>query len=228
MAEIFLWLGKNSKMNQQRILLNTFNGWMILHILKLPRMLSEYFAFDSKQLYLKKMIPICRQWNLDKDSAIELGYRVFERFRKYACSFDKAKCKKEIDTCVLFFLFRISQNLLSSFKKEITGEGLNPYTGEEEIIRNFPNLDEMNIQTEKLKELKRRQEIVEKALARLSPKHKIVYLTYKTHEKDNYKLPRKLLLSLREKLDLTQTTIRAYKNEAFEKIDTYLKIYGSK
>lgn len=69
---------------------------------------------------------------------------------------------------------------------------------------------------------------IRQSQARLSPKHKIVYLTYKTHEKDGYKLPRELLKSLRDDLDLTQNSIRIYKNEAFNTVKTYLDIYGSK
>jgi hypothetical protein len=186
------------------------------------------FCFRFQIQLLEKLIPVCRQWGMDRDAAIQLGERVFARFSKYASSFNKTKCKKEIDTCVLFFLFRIAQNLLAGFKKEITGIGLNPYSGDEEIIKDFPSLDGRGMQPGKLKELKRIQEIIQTALDRLSPKHKAIYLTYKAHEKDGYKLPRKLLQALRDDLDLSQATIRSYKNEAFEIVETYLKLYGSK
>jgi len=68
-------------------------------------------------------------------------------------------------------------------------------------------------------------------LDRLSPKHRIIYLTYKHYEhitNDGYKLPRKLLKELRTELDLTQNSVRVYKNEAFNDVETYLKTYGSK
>jgi hypothetical protein len=186
------------------------------------------FCFRFQISLMKKIIPICRNWDIDRESAIELGEKVFDRFRKYASNFDKQKCKKEIDTCVLFFLFRIAQNLLIGFKKELIGEDFSPYSGDEKIIKDFPNIDEIVLRPEKAKELKRIQDIIEKALGRLSPKHKIIYLTYKAHEKDGYKLPRKLLQELRDELDLAQATIRSYKKDSFEIVDTYLNIYGSK
>ncbi|MEQ1798320.1 MAG: hypothetical protein ABL872_10220, partial [Lacibacter sp.] len=71
-----------------------------------------------------------------------------------------------------------------------------------------------------------RHDVIEKALARLTPKHKIVYLTYKQYEQDGFKLPRKLLQSLREELGITQSSVQVYKKEAFDKIDEYLNIYG--
>ncbi|QBZ98869.1 hypothetical protein GS03_02381 [Flavobacterium sangjuense] len=186
------------------------------------------FCFRFQLQLLKKLIPICKQWNLDQDYTVQLGEKVFDRFRKYAGSFNKDKCNKEIDTCVLFFLFRIAQNLLPGFKNEILGNDLSPYIGDEEIIKDFPDMEQSNMQPSKLRELKRIQEIIQNALDRLSPKHKIIYLTYKMHEKDGYKLPRKLLESLRSELDLSQATIRSYKKDSFDIVDTYLKLYGSK
>jgi hypothetical protein len=89
----------------------------------------------------------------------------------------------------------------------------------------------MNIGKERKAILKERFELIQKALNRFTPKHKMIYLTYKQYEtevKDGHKLPRKLLKKLREELDLTQNTIRVYKKEAFDEIETHLKIYGSK
>ena len=99
------------------------------------------------------------------------------------------------------------------------------------IWREFPNIENMEVGKERKAILQERFEHIQKALDRLTPKHKIIYLTYKQYEsetKDGYKLPRELLKKLRTELDLTQNTVRVYKNEAFNEVETYLKIYGSK
>lgn len=52
-------------------------------------------------------------------------------------------------------------------------------------------------------------------LSALDEKHKIIYLTYKAYESRGKKLPRKLLSKLRERLGVSQTTVRVYKREAY-------------
>ena len=61
------------------------------------------FCFRFQIQLLKKLIPICKQWYLDRDYATQLREKVFDRFRKYAGSFNKDKCNKEIIIFVLFF-----------------------------------------------------------------------------------------------------------------------------
>ena len=52
-------------------------------------------------------------------------------------------------------------------------------------------------------------------LSALDEKHRIVYLTYKAYELRGKKLPRRLLGKLRNRLSISQTTIRVYKREAY-------------
>lgn len=179
------------------------------------------FCFRFQKDLVEKSRIICKNWGYDREVGDLIAERTFERFWKYPKTFDYTKCKKEIDQCVIFYLYRFAQNLLSDYRKEISGDDFNPYTGDEEIIRDFLNI-------ERRRDLRRIYKIIEKALNRLTPKHKIIYLTYKAHQREGYKLPRQLLKSLREELDLTQASIQVYKKEAFEKVDEYLKIYGSK
>ena len=88
--------------------------------------------------------------------------------------FNAKKCKiQNIDRCLLFYLFRMASNALADRQREIKS-GRNIYTGCEEIVTDFPNYEEMGLPVEKLKEIKERCELIEKALARLSPKHKII------------------------------------------------------
>jgi hypothetical protein len=138
--------------------------------------------------------------------------------------------QKDPHKAITFYLYGIAKRQLANYNKIVNGE-VNPFNGDEEIIREFPDVEKMGGDVERKAILKARFEHIEKVLNRLSPKHKIIYLTYKQYEritKEGHKLPRHLLQNLRTELDLTQTSVRIYKNEAFNAVDTYLNTYGSK
>jgi len=187
------------------------------------------FTFRFQLDLQKKLIPICTNWGYDEQVASELAYCTFERVWKYP-NFDISKAKqKDFGKAVSFYLYRIASRLLADYKRNQETE--NPFTGDEEIIREFPDIENIGMGKERKAILKERFEHIQKALSRLTPKHKIIYLTYKQYEseiKDGYKLPRKLLKELRAELDLTQNSIRVYKKEAFDVVEKYLKTYGSK
>lgn len=179
---------------------------------------------------LKRLIPICRNWGHDRDYAIELGRRVFERLWKYPTGFtlDKAK-SKDPTTAFLLYLFGFAKRLLATDYK--ASQEKSPWTSDEEVVLDFPDIETLDISVERKALLVKGYEIIKCALDQLSPKHKIIYLTYKQYEeelKGGKQLPRHLLSDLREKLDITQASIRVYKKQAFDKVEEYLKIYGSK
>jgi RNA polymerase sigma factor (sigma-70 family) len=183
------------------------------------------FVFRFQEEIIKKTRVVVRKWAYDNDTADLIAERTFERLWKYP-NFDITKSKaKDFDTGVIIYLFAIAAHQLADYKKEQNGE-INPFTGDEIIIRELPNPENFRLPSERKVILKERHDIIEKALARLTPKHKIVYLTYKQYEQDGFKLPRKLLQSLREELGITQSSVQVYKKEAFDKIDEYLNIYG--
>lgn len=173
---------------------------------------------------------ICAKRNYDTTVGDEIANKTFDRFYKYPNYTDK-KCKSgDIDTCVKLYLYRFARNALSDYETELK-DGPNPFSGEEEIIEDFPDFESMDIPVERKAILQKHQEIIEKALERLSEKHKIIYLTYKQYEsetKEGYYLPRSLTKRLREKLGLTQNSVQVYKKEAFDKVDEYLTLYGKK
>jgi DNA-directed RNA polymerase specialized sigma24 family protein len=190
------------------------------------RVFTYRFQLDLQ----KKLIPICKNWGYDKQVADEIAHCTFERVWKYPTYKKEKANQKDYDKGVIFYLYGIASHLLADYKKHLNGE-VTPFTGDEEIIREFPDLDKISISIERKAILLERYEYIKKALERLTPKHKTIYLTYKQYEsetKEGYKLPRALLKNLRDELDLTQNSIRVYKIEAFNAVDEYLKIYGSK
>lgn len=183
------------------------------------------FTFRHQVDLMKKLIPICKGWGYDKQDASEIAHLTFERVWKYT-KYDNSRTNQDdTDNKILFYLFGIARRLLVEYKKRDNGY-INPFTGNEEIIYDFPSINSLNISIEKKTELERYYEIIKYALEELSPKHRIIYLTYKQYEsetKEGFKLPRKLLIKLREELNLTQNTIRSYKKEAFDVVKRKLE-----
>ena len=189
------------------------------------------FTFRFQLDLSKKLITICKNWGYDKQIANDIAHETFGRIWKYP-KFDLSKSKqKDYDIAVKFYLYAIAKRLLADYKKSETGVQ-NPFTGNEDIIRELPDIEILSDGNKFRKaELARMYELFNAALSRLTPKHKIIFLTYKHYESltnEGYNLPRHLTKKLQYELDLTQSSIRVYKKEAIEAVNTHLKIYGSK
>ncbi len=185
-------------------------------------------CFRFRNDIVKKCRIICKKWGYDNQISDLIAERTFDRFWKYPKTFTPSKCTKDIDLCLRLYLYQIAQTQLADYKKEELGINQSPFSGEETIIREFPDIDSLIQNEETRRDLRKKQEIIDKALDRLTPKHKIIYLTYKTYEINGHKLPRPLLRALREELDLVQASIQVYNKEANDKVNEYLQIYGAK
>ncbi len=174
---------------------------------------------------------ICSNKGYDNELGDEIAERALIRFLKYP-KYDHAKCKcGDIDQCVLLYLFKFAKNLLYDHITA-SSRGSNPFDGDEKIVIEFYlDIEAMDIPDERKSQLLEEFEIIKKALDRLTPKHKIIYLTYKEYDaelKMGFSFPRSFLKKLQDHLGLSQASIRVYKKEALDKIDEYLKIYGKK
>ncbi|WP_257670489.1 RNA polymerase sigma factor [Parapedobacter tibetensis] len=186
------------------------------------------FCFRFQKDVFHKCLVICRNRGYDQEVAYDLAQRTFERFIKYP-NFDFSKSKvKDFDNGVRFYLYRFAANLLNDMYNEQNNPNPSPYTGEEDLVYEFPEIPDSHFKSEQLRTLKEKRELILKTLDRLGPKHKIIYLTYQQYAVNGFKLPRQLTEKLRTRLELTQATIQFYKKEAFDKIAEYLEIYGSK
>lgn len=186
------------------------------------------FTFRFRREVIDKCRRIGSKWGYDAEVCDLIAERTFERFWRYPNGFDSGNCGKvEVDDCARFYLFQIARNCLVDYGKELSGEASSPYDGTEEIIVEFPDIEQLDVPDDRLEDLRKIHDLIEHALLTLTPKHKIIYLTYKAYEKEGYRLPRPLLRKLREELALTQNSIRVYKNEAFQTIEQYLKKYGA-
>jgi len=187
-------------------------------------------TFRFQLRVVDKCRKIGRHWNFDRETCDLLAERVFERFYHNPFKFQCAECLKRhltIEECTKLYLFKIAQRCFIDHNNEIFQAINSPYDGSEHVIIDFPSLDYI-LNEEKRNDLHEKQKVIAAALASVTPKHKIIYLTYKSYEHKGFKLPRPLLKELREVTGLNQNSIRVYKNETFNIIEEYKTEHGAK
>lgn len=174
-------------------------------------------TFRYRKQLLIDCTRMCLKNGFTETDAEEIANRAFERVYHYP-SFNFKKCREnDIEKCFRFYLLKIARHEFADF---ITPDDP-PYNGEEKIIETLIDY-QREYDKETLNSLKDREAQLDKIFAKLSTKHKVIYLTYMLHEKEGRKLPRKLLQELRDYLGLNQISIRVYKKEAVELVNKEL------
>ena len=152
---------------------------------------------------------------LTETAALQAMQCAFAKVWKYPYSFDMSKshCKDE-DTAIIVWLKCIVASQLFEYAK-------NGYcvdqTEEEDlsVIENAQSFVEHHMPDISPDDKMKLVLAFDAKLSALDEKHRIVYLTYKAYELRGKKLPRRLLGKLRNRLSISQTTIRVYKREAY-------------
>jgi len=189
---------------------------------ELAELAFRCICFRFQNEVISNIRVVVRKWGYDLDVADEIAYTAFDRFWKYP-KFDPEKCNTgDIDKCFVFYIHKICRRLLINHKDNVNAIS---GAGEEEIIFDFPVLPN-GTGNDKKTELMEVSRKIEKALDKLGPKHKAIFLTYKAYERSGKKLPRTLLEKLRIEFKLSQNTIRFYKKEANEVAQKILNEYG--
>jgi hypothetical protein len=174
--------------------------------------------FRFREDLLNKCEKICKGRGYDKDVAQLIAERTFTKYGK-SKKFNKEQGNYEcVDTCFKLYLYKIASNELKSFYHEESKrkKGL-LYDGTENIVTQLPevNLDDLDYG----------RRIIHETLLELPYSHQVIYLTYKMHEREGINLPRSLQSKIREHLGgISQNTVRFYKKEANDKIETARKI----
>ena len=161
----------------------------------------------------------CQRFKHGPDIAEIISEKTFEAYAKRGDFKFELGNGKNVDEAFQLYLYAIARNQLVDYyrnqkKKE---KGLT-YDGTETIMTELPS-----IQLDRLDpEMRIKYEIIQS----LPPSHRVVYLTYLTHEKRGVNLPKSLQEELRQHLgNVKQNTIRTYKKEAHDKINQGLEIY---
>ena len=151
-------------------------------------------------------------------TAYEAVQCAFAKVWKYP-SFDpeKSRCKN-IRQGILIWLKRIATSQLYDYvKTNVCAQ----QTSEEDlsVIEDATSFVDLCIGDRDPEEKLTYVRALENRISCLGEKHRIIYLTYKAYYSVGKNLPRKLLKNLRNRLNLTQETIRVYKMEAERKIN---------
>lgn len=184
----------------------------------------EVFCYRFEKELKEKSEIICAKWKYNEVVALDIVTCTFSRVWKYA-SFDPKKVKgKDMDKAILSWLFRIAQSQLANHHNKSTCYEL----AEDEDLSIITSVDELaeriGTTVEKKKELRKVLDFIEKALAPLSDKHLVIYLTYRAYERNGKRIvPHAVTAKLRENLGLVQHSVKVYKNAAYDLVDNYIK-----
>jgi hypothetical protein len=168
-------------------------------------------TFRFRKDLIDKCVVMCRKRHLTEDDAIELANRVFERIWLYP-NYKQEKCRNtDSNICFRKYLYGIAN-------REIIGlqyPANSLYDGHEKIVTSLID-EEKDYDPEQLAKLKGYVEVLDNIFDKLTHKHKIIYFTYITYEKEGHNLPKHLLKQLKDTLGLSQSSIRVYKKQAYE------------
>lgn len=180
------------------------------------------FCYRFQTDVLQKAEIYSNKYGYSEVVALDIANCTFAKVWKYH-SFDKKRAKvKNIDTAIKLWLYAIIFNELMKYGiKDTCAE---PDKEDLDIIENIDDLASITVgeDVEKKRDLKVRLEILEKAMLGLSDKHKIIFLTYKAYENNYKNLPRSVSKKLKERLNLTASSIRVYKKDANLHVKNYL------
>lgn len=170
-------------------------------------------VFRVRKDVLQKCTVMCRKAGLTETDAEELANRVLERFYKYPNGYDTKVSRSKIpETAFRLYLYGIANREL--YDMEYPDES--PYDGNEEVITSVIN-PVQEYEPEKLVKLQQLEATIDQALSHLSPKHKIIFLTYKFHEHKGRYLPERLRKKLVDALGgISMNTVRVYKMQALQ------------
>lgn len=166
---------------------------------------------------LNKCEIICKRFGHDVNVAEQIAESTFKSYaRKGDFKLEKASMSN-VDNSFKRYLYGIAKNELTNhYRLEEKKKKGHFYNGSERIVTDLP------IPNSKLST---KDSVLLKAIQSLTPAQRTVYLTYKLHERVGCNLPKKLREELKEHLGgVSQTTIRGYKKEAIDKINSYLDV----
>lgn len=181
------------------------------------------FCFRFEKDLKRKSEIYCNKYGYSEVVALEIANCTFARVWKYP-TFTKEKSKsKNLDKGILIWMCRILYTQMIKYGEQDTcaepteEEDLSLVTNADELLEKFDVPD-----SETKRSVSAKLKTIERALAKLSEKHRIIYFTYRAYEKDGRKVPRSITKMLREKLLLTQKSVNTYNGDANRHVTNYL------
>lgn len=188
------------------------------------------FCHRFGEAILKKAEIYCTKFGYSATVALELSECTFARVWKYPTFKIGKSSASNPDKGIILWMIKILFTQLVKYGEysrcsEVTEEeDLSLITTMDQLVSHqLPNGDDHS-----RRNLRKKLDVVDKALAGLSAKHRIIYLTYKAYEIEGKYLPRTLTKKLQVTLDLVQSSIKVYKKEANDHVIRYLETINQK
>ena len=198
-------------------------GWKEEYSEEAKQAFSEFcFRFDSE--IIRRAEIACDKWDYNEVVALEIAKCTLSRVWKYP-TYNHAKSNvSDIDSGIRIWLGKIVFTQLANYHN--SGSCYQPDEDTDlTLVYTVEELANGLAEGESAHELLEKISFMDEALKELSSKHKIIYLTYHLYEsmREGKNIPRSITKKLRDELELTQGSIRKYKEEAKKEVANYLK-----
>lgn len=172
---------------------------------------------------------LCARWSQSLIIAEELVEETFSNFfTRQKFDIDKS-LSDDYDVAVEIYLNRISFNALVDKFRWSNSKYAYKYSGDEELVYDFNDLDIFKEKIESTTKLKKKLWLLERALDSCNWKQRLIYLSYiNAGVAENEYPPRHLSKKLREVTGLTQRSIRVNKKIVSDKVKLIMDIYAKK
>lgn len=187
------------------------------------------FCYRFEKDLKRKSEIYCNKYGYNEVVALEIAHCTFARVWKYP-TFDKDKSKaRDLDKGILIWMYRILYTQIIKYGEKNTcaepteEEDLSLVRNADELLAKFDIPDDAEAKRVVVAKLK----TIERALTRLSEKHRIIYFTYRAYRKEGKKVPRTITKLLRDKLSLTQKSVNTYYGDADRHVTNYLDIMNN-
>lgn len=182
------------------------------------------FCYRFEGEILRRAEIACDKWKYNEVVALEIAKCTLSRVWRYP-TYDHLKSKaKSVDAGIKLWLGKIIFTQLANYHN--SGSCFKPDEATDlTLIYSVEELVDGMAEGEAAEILLDQISFLDEALSSLSRKHKIIYLTYQLYEntQNGKNIPRSVTEKLREELELTQASIRKYKEDAKKEVVNYLK-----
>lgn len=179
-----------------------------------------YLTYRFRKEVLDKCEILCKKFGYGVSTAEMIADVTFESYGRKGASFDERKGNGEdYDESLLLYLLTIAQNEFTNYYRNIQRKLESPYDGTEDIIYNLELISEDN-----LSKLSMKSRVEYEIVSELPPVKRAIYLTYGVHQREGFKMPRRLLERLRSEFgDIKQKTVNAYLKDVRDSINQAIK-----
>ena len=181
------------------------------------------FCYRFEDSIKKIAEKVCNKWDYNEVIALDIVKCTLAKVWKYPTYDHEKSNSNSIEKGIVRWLSRTALTQLANYHKKGTCHEPDQETDLSLVYTLDELIDKKSTSATSKADLKQQLRTVESIINSLNPKHKIIYLTYKLYEQVGTYIPKSVREKLQEELELTQSSIRKYKEEAIKEIQAHLK-----